>query len=278
MMMETYHIWDGQQKPFDKSNSVVEYEQECWGTRCVFCVTEPTLTVYPAQGENTAAGIVVLPGGGYTAEAIQPEGHDVARALAWRGVTAAVLKYRLPNPETSDQPEKVPLADTRRAVQLLRQVTGLNRVGVIGFSAGSHLAAVASLWKSSDPTENPSFSGLMYGTTNLSPDNMRWLEDSLYFRRLNAEEQAKNRLLDLVTESTPPAFLVHACDDEVCRVEESTLYAEKLRQQGVPFEMHIFPKGGHGFGLGREEDGTDQWLELFVNWLRRLPSQSYLNS
>ena len=100
--------------------------------------------------------------------------------------------------------------------------------------------------------------------------NRDWLEKCLYFRKVSNAEAAENNLLEQVTPQTPPTFLVHACDDDMCPVEESALYAEKLRQHGVPFEMHLFPKGGHGFGLGRAEDGTDQWLGLFVNWLKRL--------
>lgn len=271
---DQYILWEGREKPFYKASAVTEYQQECWGTRCVFNVTEPTLTVYRARGEKTGVGVVILPGGGYTAEAIDPEGHDVAMALVECGITAAVLKYRLPNPETSDHPEMVPLTDTRRALKLMHQMAekyGLLKVGVLGFSAGSHLATVASLWKSDDPQENPDFSGLMYGTTNLSDANLKWLEESLYFRKLNPAELAQNRLLDLVTDKTPPVFLVHACDDTVCFVEETTLYAQRLIDNNVLVEVHLFPKGGHGFGLGREQDGTNQWSGLFVNWLKRIP-------
>lgn len=268
-----HELWAGIPKPFYKENNVKEYESEMWGTRCVFNVTEPILTVYPASGMESKLGVVILPGGGYTAEAIMTEGHDVAKVLSGAGVTSAVLKYRLPSPHTSNQPQCVALSDTRRALKLLRQVTGFTKVGVLGFSAGSHLATVASVWKSDDPTEIPSFSGLMYGTTNLSDENLKWLEECLYFRKLSEEELIQNRLLDLVTEGTPPAFLVHACDDDVCKLEESTLYAQKLFEHHVPVELHVFPRGGHGFGLGRQEDGTDQWPGLFANFLRRLPSQ-----
>jgi len=270
---DTYELWAGVPKPFFKESDVKEYEAETWGSRCVYNVTEPTLTVYPAVGDNSGIGVIVLPGGGYSAEAIQPEGHDIAKALADYGITAAVLKYRLPNPRTSDQPHLVPLTDTRRALILLRQLAGKygihpNQVGLLGFSAGSHLATVTCLWKSEDVEENPNFSGLMYGTTNLSDENLKWLEDSLYFRKLTAAELAQNRLLDLVTKKTAPAFLVHACDDDVCKVEETTLYAQKLLEHNVSVEVHLFSTGGHGFGLGREKDGTSQWVGLFVNWLK----------
>jgi dipeptidyl aminopeptidase/acylaminoacyl peptidase len=85
---------------------------------------------------------------------------------------------------------------------------------------------------------------------------------------MTKEEITKNTLLNLVSENTPPAFLVHACDDNTCNVEESTLYAEKLLEHNILTEMHLFPKGGHGFGLGRTKDGTDQWLPLFANWIK----------
>lgn len=269
---DVYKIWDGQDKPFYKESTIQEHEEECWGTLCVFDVVEPTLTVYKAKGKNIGIGVVILPGGGYTAEAIHLEGHDVAKVLADRGITAAVLKYRLPNPQTSDQPNLVPISDARRAIKLLRQMAEkygiFKNVGVLGFSAGSHLATVTSLWKSTEAAENPDFSGLMYGTTNLSYENLKWLEATLYFRKLTDDELAQNRLLDLVTNETPPAFLVHACDDDVCKVEETTLFGLKLSEHNVPVEMHLFPKGGHGFGLGRKKDGTDQWVQLFVNWVK----------
>ena len=85
---------------------------------------------------------------------------------------------------------------------------------------------------------------------------------------MSKEEKTQNTLLDLVSRDTPPAFLVHAYDDETCKVEESTWYAEKLCEYKVPVEMHLFQSGGHGFGLGRKEDGTNQWLQLFVNWVK----------
>jgi len=185
-----------------------------------------------------------------------------------------VLKYCLPDPKSSDQPELVPLADARKALKLLRQQSARygiqpSKVGVLGFSAGSHLATVTGLWRSADADENPAFSGLVYGVTNDSAENLKWLEDNLYFRKLTPAEQARNRLLNLVDKTTPPAFLVHACDDDTCKVEESSLYAQKLFENKVAVEMHLFPKGGHGFGLGRNTEGTDQWLPLFVAWLLR---------
>jgi len=142
-----------------------------------------------------------------------------------------------------------------------------NQIGLVGFSAGSHLATVVTLWESTDPEENPDFSSLIYGVTILTNENQKWLEETLYYRKMTTEEIAKNRLLKLVSENTRPACLVHAYDDEVCNVIESTAYANKLLNHEVLVEMHLFTTGGHGFGLGRVENGTNQWVNLFVNWL-----------
>jgi len=272
---ETYELWEGLEKPFYKENRLQEYEKvSSFNVVCAYDVTEPTLTVYRATGENSGKAVILLPGGGYTLVAIYHEGHDLARILARQGITAAVLKYRLPMTESSDQPHLVPLTDTRRALKLLRaqsQKYGFakDKLGVMGFSAGGHLAAVASLWKSDDREENPNFSALIYGVTDLDANNRKWLEDSLYHREMTDEEIARNTLLNLVSDDTPPTFLVHAYDDGECNVKESTLYAGECAEHHVPVEMHLFPTGGHGFGVGREEDGTAQWVQLFVNWLKR---------
>ena len=273
---DVYKLWQGQEKPFYKENSLKEYEKiSSFNVMCAYDITEPTLTVYKAGKNNCGKAVILLPGGGYSLVAIYHEGHDLAKILAKQGITTAVLKYRLPNPESSDKPHLVPLTDTRRALKLLRTHADKykfdkNKLGVMGFSAGSHLAAVTSLWKSKDKEENPDFSGLIYGVTRMTDENVKWLEDSLYYRKLTEAELVQNKLLDLVNKDTPPAFLAHAYDDEVCSVKESTLYAEKLFEHKVPVEMHLFTKGGHGFGTGRKEDGTDQWVPLFVNWLKNI--------
>jgi acetyl esterase/lipase len=272
---DVYNLWEGVTKPYYKENNLKEYEEEAWNTMCVFDITEPTLTIYKAEGSNSGKAVVIIPGGGYELVAMYHEGYDLAEALSKQGITAAVLKYRLPKTESSDKPELVPLSDARRALKLMRGMADKyefrkNEVGVIGFSAGSHLSTVTCLWKSDDKEENPDFAGLIYGVTILSEDNQKWLEESLYHRKMTEEEVKKNTLLDLVTAETPPSFLVHSYDDETCKVAESTLYADKLFENDVPVEMHLFPKGGHGFGMGREGTGTTQWVQLFINWMKAL--------
>jgi acetyl esterase/lipase len=264
-------LWsEDEPMPFEKAHNVQEYTAESWGETCVFNVTEPTLTIYPGRGVEADRVVIILPGGGYEAEAIHHEGYDVAEVFSQQGIRAAVLKYRLPDPSTSTAPHRVPLADVRRAIRLLRGGKPDRKVGLLGFSAGSHLATVASVWQATNALEQPDFSILIYGVTTLPPDHREWLEQELYHRKLSAEEIRMNRLVDQVSPSTPPAFLVHAFDDEVCDYHGSTDYADALVRQGVPVEMHLFPKGGHGFGLGSDSDGTSQWPALAVEWIKRL--------
>ena len=141
---------------------------------------------------------------------------------------------------------------------------------MLGFSAGSHLATVASLHRSEISEQNPDFSMLIYGVTRLTDENREWLEKTLYHRPMTDAELQEQTLLDHVNEHSPPAFLAHSMDDEVCHYSETTLYAEQLALHGVPVEVHLFPTGGHGWGPGRSEDGTDQWLELAAGWLNRM--------
>lgn len=270
---EELKLWEGQEKPFYKENNLKEFEKEVWGTTAVGDITEPTLTIYKAKGENTGKAVVIIPGGGYELVAMYHEGYDLAELLSKNGITAAVLKYRIPNLESSDAPHKVPMADGRRALKIMHEkaeALGVNKneIGVVGFSAGSHLSTVLGLWKSADADKNPDFTGLIYGVTNLTEGNRGWLESNLYHRKMTAEEVAQNTLLDLIDEDSPQAFLVHALDDDSCKLEETTLYAQKLVDNNVLAETHIFPKGGHGFGTGKASDGTDQWVSLFINWIK----------
>lgn len=272
---QTIPLWGDSAPPFHKQHTVEEYEDECWLAVCAYQVVEPTLTLYLPQGEANGKAVVILPGGGYEVEAVYHEGYEIAEALSRQGTVAAVLKYRLPNPETSTQPEQVPSTDTRQALRLLRerqQELGFvaSQFGVLGFSAGGHLAAQVSVHRQSQGELNPDFSVLVYGVSRLNDENRDWLEKTLYHRPMTREEKAFQTLLDHVGADTPPAFLVHAWDDDVCHYTESTLYAEALQNHGVENELHLFAQGGHGFGPGRASDGTDQWLKLAANWLNRL--------
>jgi acetyl esterase/lipase len=270
---EVIDLWQGP-PPFSKPSSVEEYVKESWGVPCVANVTRPKLIVHPARGENSGRAMIVLPGGGYEVESFVAEGSEIAEYLSSRGITAAVLKYRLPSPEASDQPHLVPLADARRAVSLMRSLArkygfDATKVGIMGFSAGGHLATATSVLPPPNSDERPDYSALIYPVTTLANENQEWLEKALFHRPMTADEEQQYALVEHVDASTPPAFLVHAYDDDVVPIAESEVYAKALVAAGREVEMHFFAKGGHGFGPGRPEDGTYQWLRLLADWIKR---------
>ncbi len=230
-------------------------------------VSDPTITVYPAPaGNNSGAAIVVFPGGGYRILAYDLEGTEVCDWLNSVGVTCVLLKYRVPNagpyPKYSED-----LADAQRAVRLARQhaadwkLDG-NRVGVLGFSAGGHLAAVlsnhasAAAYQAADSADQlnaqPDFVLMIYpGGLVHAPD----------LQQLGPEVRP--------TAGTPPTFLVQAEDDPV-HVENATVYYEALKQAKVPAEMHVFAHGGHGYGLRPSALPVTQWPRLATEWLHTI--------
>jgi acetyl esterase/lipase len=272
--VDVIDLWESA-PPNSTPNALEEYVQESsWGVPCVYNVTQPTLTIHPAKGKNSGRAMIVFPGGGYVLESHVAEGRLIAEALAAQGITAAVLKYRLPLEQASDEPWLIPITDARRAISLLKSLSETygfepKKVGVMGFSAGGHLAAAVSVLRSDDASENPDFSGLIYGVTTINSPNRKWLEETLYHREMTDEEVRQYSLVDHVDERTPPVFLLHAFDDEVVPISESVVYAEAMTTFDRPVEIHFFDKGDHGFGPGRAEDGTDQWLGLLANWIKR---------
>ena len=268
-------LWNGE-APHSIPNTLEEYVKESsYNVLCAYNVTEPTLTIHRALGENSGRAMIVVPGGGYVEESIVAEGQEIAEALSAEGITTAVLKYRLPLKEASDQPHLVPITDARRAISLMRSLAGeygfdRRKVGIMGFSAGGHLATAVSVLRSEEPDENPDFSAPIYPVTTVGAENRKWLEEALFHRPMTAEEIEEYSLVDHVDAETPPAFLAHAYDDDVVPIAESELYADALVDVGQEVEVHFFASGGHGFGPGRPEDGTDQWLGLAANWLNRL--------
>jgi len=268
---ESVKLWTKNNMPYSKVNSLIEEQKEVWGTTCVCNVTEPELYIYNAQGENSGKAVIILPGGGYEVEAINHEGHDVAKLFAQHGITAAVLKYRLPLSEASDSTHLLPITDTQRALEILRQSSNeygfdKSKLGVLGFSAGAHLAAYACMKEN----QKPNFSLLIYGCWILEAENSKWLENKLFHREMTKDEYEDMNILQRISFNTPPAFLVHALDDKICSYKETTLYAQMLGEKDVEHELHLFSNGGHGFGLGNAKTGTDKWIQLAINWIKRL--------
>ena len=244
-------------------------------------VSRPTLTVFlPEKGNGMA--VVVCPGGGYTHLAMAHEGMEIARLLNTMGVAAFVLKYRLPSDETMTDKTIGPLQDAQRAIQLVRQRAkewgvDTGKIGIMGFSAGGHLASTAGTHFNRTTIPNPDH-------ISLRPDFMILLYPVISFSDSTGHRGSRNALIGTnpppslireysnelqVTPQTPPTFLVHAEDDRTVPVANSIHFYESLLHNDVPAELHVYPKGGHGFGL-HNSTTNDQWSERMQNWLAAL--------
>ncbi len=235
-------------------------------------VVTPTLTLYAPKGKNTGAAVVVFPGGGYRILAIDLEGTEVCDWLNSAGITCVLLKYRVPG--TGPYPKSpAALQDAQRALGLVRQHAAEwqidpNRIGVLGFSAGAHLAAALSthfdqrLYTPLDDADKlscrPDFAVIVYpGYLALADKNFAPNPD------INP------------TAKTPPTFVLQAEDDPV-HVENAVVYYMALKNAGVPAELHTYAQGGHGYGLRRTELPVTKWPESVETWLRTikiLPAQ-----
>ncbi len=242
-------------------------------------VSVPTLAVYlPPATKATGAAVMICPGGGYSILAASHEGSDVAHWLNEMGIAAFVLKYRLPNEQIMVRPYEVPLLDARQGMTLIRQNASRygvdpNRIGVMGFSAGGHLASTLSTHPESDMAKSalskPNFAILMYPVISFTGDKIHaGSRDKLLGTAKSPEliRQYSNELQ--VTAQTPPTLLVHAADDNAVPVENSLNYFLALKQAKVPAEMHVYPNGGHGFGLRVANKGSlAAWPEAAQQWL-----------
>ena len=249
------------------------------GTSFVSKVTEPNLSYFsPTVPGKGNAAVVICPGGGYAGLAISHEGYDVAKKFAEMGVAAFVLKYRLPNDEIMEDRKIGPLQDAQQALKYIRENAekyGINpnKIGIMGFSAGGHLASTASTHFKREVIENkngtslrPDFSILIYpvitfgeGTHKGSKANLVGADASQELTNLYSNEKQ-------VTAQTPLTFIVHANDDKGVPVDNSLNYIKALNKVGVKNEAHIYPSGGHGFGLNNKTT-KDIWFDRLITWM-----------
>ncbi len=245
--------------------------------RTIENIQTPTLTVYrPAIPAHRNAAMVVCPGGGYAMEVIDREGHAIARYFAAQGLTMAVLKYRLPQADTFEKGLPASQQDALEAVRVLRRHASdwhidSQRIGIIGFSAGGHLAGSTAMLGDAADSSRPDFAVLMYAVTLMHSDAMHTGSRE----RLIGSSPAAGRIAEFSLEQRarpglPPFFLCHAANDKTVPLPNSELLAAALRKVNVPVELLIVNSGGHGFGLGRDEESA-HWKTDFLTWLDALP-------
>jgi len=242
-------------------------------------VTNPTLEIYLPEKENAAgAAVVICPGGGYAVVVYQGEGVQTAKEFARNGVAAFVIKYRLPNDSTMIDKKIGPLQDAQQAIKIVRENASkwginANKIGIMGFSAGGHLASTAATHFNKAFIENDN-------NTNLRPDfqiliyPVISMQDSLTHsgsRTGLLGEHASKEIIDdfsnelQVSENTSPAYITQAGDDKVVDVDNSIVYWEALRHHNVPAELHIYPNGNHGFVLRQP---TEEWMKPIFKWMK----------
>ncbi|MFC3880781.1 alpha/beta hydrolase [Algoriphagus namhaensis] len=250
-------------------------------------VQTPTLEVYlPAKSIRNGQAVLIFPGGGYRILAYDWEGTDFAKWLNTQGIVGIVVKYRLPDSPSLTDPKEVPLLDAQRAMRMVRynaEEWGINpeKVGVMGFSAGGHLASTLSTQYDHDldlPKDTidelsarPDFSVLVYPVISFR-DKSAHSGSSKALIGENPSQDFLDRFSGElnVNADTPPTFLVHAQDDKGVPVRNSLLYYEALTDAGVPASMHLYPTGGHGFAFGLGKGTVENWRNELLTWLKTM--------
>ncbi len=244
-------------------------------------VTDPTLEMYAAPVENnTGTAVVICPGGSYYGLSFINEGSQIAKWLNSIGITAFVLKYRLPDDVIMKNKSIAPLQDGQQAMRIVRSHAkewGIDphKIGIIGFSAGGHLASTVSthfnekVYSTSDTTSaRPDFSLLVYPVISMD-SAITHMESRVNLLGNNPTkkllEHFSNELQ--VTDKTPPTFMVHSIDDGAVPVQNSIKYALALHKHNVPCELHIYEHGGHGYGLSEWGGTQSEWPNACHKWL-----------
>lgn len=237
---------------------------------------------YPKQSNHIA--ILVISGGGYKHEVLNKEGTPVSVWLQEHGFTVFELIYRLPQKNNLVESRKFPFADGQRALRLMKskqKQLNIHKIGVMGFSAGGHLAGMLStqfeysFYPKQDAIDElsarPDFAVLLYPVINMQPPlNITQAYKHLLGSSNDPRILQQYSVNEHVMQNTPPIYLVHAQDDPVSPIENSILMRDALNQHHIQNELLIFKNGGHGFGLGKLKTSTSIWPTQFLNWLKQL--------
>jgi len=244
-------------------------------------ITVPQLIVFlPQKIDSLRAAVIICPGGGYARLAMDHEGYEVAKALNAHGIAAFILKYRIPNDSFMTNKQIVPLQDAEKAIQLIREKAtewniNPNNVGIMGFSAGGHLASTLGTHFNEIVIKNkkntpfkPDFMILGYPVISFDKTIVhKGSRDNLIGKDPSQElvDHFSNELQ--ITPQTPMTFIVHASDDATVPVENSVRFYQALQKNKVPAEIHIYEKGGHGFGL-HNKTTKDEWFDRLIDWMQ----------
>lgn len=279
-------LWPSGNIPNYKKTDEVE-KKDSGNIVSIRLVQQPGIEVYlPSKQNATGQALVVCPGGGYGGLAYDWEGTDIAKWLNANGIAAIVLKYRLPNSKSNIDPKLSPLLDAQRAIRTARANADRwnikkDKIGIMGFSAGGHLASTAGThFDKGNPDAadsidriscRPDFMILMYPVITMSQSYMhRGSKNNLIGANADSAT-AKYYSSDLqVTGETPPTLLIHATDDGAVPVENSLSFYQALKNNKVAAEMHIYPYGGHGFSLAIGKGYLQTWTDRCIDWLRSL--------
>lgn len=227
--------------------------------------TEATLTIYPARNPNGQA-IIACPGGGYAGIATTHEGHAMAAWFNTQGITYAVLHYRMPYGK-----HEIPLSDAHQAIRYMRKHAdkwGIKQLGIMGSSAGGHLASTAATHFTKET--RPDFQILFYPVVTMTDYTHKGSKNNLLGKN-PSEELVKLYSNELqVTERTPPAFIMHSSDDTAVPVLNSINYYLAMCKYGVSATMHLYPVGGHGWGFNDSFPYKSQWTDEMEKWLREI--------
>lgn len=234
-----------------------------------FLSCKPNMTFYPAKSTETAGCVIICPGGGYGAKEMGYEGVDIAQMFNENGINAFVLDYRI-NPDLHPSP----VNDAFRAIEMAKDLAselGYNhdKIGILGFSAGGHLAGSAgTMW--TNGKSRPDAVVLCYPVISMGKYTDIGTRTNLLGDTVNTASISDMSCENRVDRQTPPTFIWHTANDEAVPVENSLLMANALATKAVPFELHIYPSGRHGLGLAKDDPVVSTWAKHCVDWLKGL--------